>query len=230
MRSILFLVCSVVAFGQITFPTTTLTQATTAKQAGPLHVASVANIFSSANQYPGNGSIGDPTGPGLTILLMGQEAACVLQVYPPQLSVNVIRGCQGTWTQNHSVGDLVYAGPAWYYKQLPPSGTSCTASQQTVLPWIVLPGGEIWNCTNGAWVLTNPGYTAKAPAKKHWYQKAWGTITKPFKKFARTYSQNYGPRGIQCDCDGVVGGTTDRTYDDDAQALGSLTVVAGGKH
>jgi hypothetical protein len=141
----LFLIAAAISFAQITFPTTTLTNATTAMSPQPVQVGSVANIF-PPNIYTGN-----------TIILVDQEAMCVNSVLG--LTVSVERGCQGTWTQNHAAGATVYAGYVYYFKQIPPGqyGQTCVAAQIPVLPWIVLPGAEIWNCTNGQWVLTNYG-------------------------------------------------------------------------
>ncbi len=141
----LFVITAAICFAQITFPTTTLTNATTAKDPQPIQVASVANIF-APNIYTGN-----------TIILVDQEAMCVSRLL--NNSVYIERGCQGTWTQDHAAGATVYAGYVYYFKQIPPGqyGQTCVAAQIPVLPWIVLPGAEIWSCTNGQWVLTNYG-------------------------------------------------------------------------
>lgn len=153
MKKIIVLAFAAIScFGQAAFPTTTLTFATTKKDPGPISVASVANIF-GPNNFTGN-----------TIILIDQEAMCVNRVL--NKVVHVERGCQGTWTQNHAVGATVYAGFTYQYKQIPPGGFggTCVAANYPVLPWIVLPGASIWNCTNGVWVVTGGGgFSAKKP-------------------------------------------------------------------
>jgi hypothetical protein len=147
------------------FPTTTLAQATTAQQADPIILANISAVRAPALPVAGGPTIGDPFGYALTIILIDQEAMCVLQ--PPSKfgAVVVSRGCQGTLTQNHSKGTTAYVGAASWYLQNTPSG-SCVAQENPVLPRIVLDNGALYNCVGGNWVLQ--GYSVKRRVAK-WY-------------------------------------------------------------
>jgi len=143
----LFAIFSAICIAQVAFPTTTLTGALTAKGSGPVSVASTANIHSYWM--------------GTTILVVDGEAICPTLVIPVAGYVFASRGCQGTATQNHSIGATVYTGPPSYFYFLPPSGAvvggSCTASQFPVMPYIVLNAGggaTKWNCTGGIWSVS----------------------------------------------------------------------------
>lgn len=146
MKNILFLtILASLSYGQIAFPTTTLTAKLTVKSPPPIQVASSA------------GMLGIQQGQFFaSIMLIGGEGICVNNVIGKSVYGN--RGCQGTQTFNHSVGETVYFGPPSYYHFLQPGsvGQSCVTSEQYVLPFIVLPGVQIWDCVNGLWTVSSP--------------------------------------------------------------------------
>lgn len=159
------------------FPTTTLKAALSKGSADPLVLNSVANVFGPG--LPISGSPGDPQGYALNIIMVDQEAMCVLQ--PPSKSgaVFVSRGCQGTATQNHAKGATAYVGAASWYLQNIPSG-SCVATENPVLPRIVLDNGAKYDCVMGQWVLTGYTYSLHNPrtGKRHWYGAPWRWLQK----------------------------------------------------
>lgn len=146
MKNIIFLaILASLSYGQIAFPTTTLTSKLTAKSPPPIQVSNSAGINGiSQGQF------------FASIMLVGGEAMCVNNVVHNSIYAN--RGCQGTQTFNHSVGETVYFGPPSYYYFLQPGsvGAACVASDYPVMPYIVMPGTQIWNCTNGFWVVNSP--------------------------------------------------------------------------
>ncbi len=148
-RLLVILAIPITLFSQAAFPTTTLTNNLSKKYQFEFQVGSVTNVF-GPNIYSGN-----------TLLLIDSEAICVNRVLG--LSVYGERGCQGTQAQDHLAGATVYAGRMQDYKQVPPGafGQACVASNYAVLPWIVLPGAEIWNCTNGVWVVTGQDFAKR---------------------------------------------------------------------
>lgn len=141
----LFAIFASICAAQLAFPTTTLNSNMTPQSPWLINVASTAgmNSFWSFPQ---------------TVLVIDGEALCINLVLPGGY-VQAERGCQGTNTQNHSVGATVYVGPGSYYYFLPPgsAGQPCTASNYMILPWIVLnSGGNAvkFNCTGGVWVVS----------------------------------------------------------------------------
>ena len=115
-------------------------------------LVSTANVNNPNLPVP-SGGIGSPPSGQSTgwILLTEQEAMCV--DYVAGRTVVAERGCQGTYTQSHAAGSLVWTGPAYYYHPLDPPNSTCVATQALVLPWITLPSGNVWDCTGGTWVL-----------------------------------------------------------------------------
>ncbi len=146
MKNILFLtILASLSYGQIAFPMTTLASKLTAKSPPPIQVASSVGINGiSQGQF------------FASIMLIGGEAICVNNVIGKSVYGN--RGCQGTQTFSHSAGETVYFGPPSYYYFLQPGsvGGACVASDYPVMPYIVMPSTQIWNCTAGFWTVSSP--------------------------------------------------------------------------
>lgn len=169
MKLLTLLALALPLAAQPSFPTTTLAVATTNQSPDPIVLANISAVRGPG--LPISGSPGDPFGYALTIILIDQEAMCVLQPPRPSGSVVVSRGCQGTLTQNHSKGATAYVGAASWYLQNTPSG-SCVAQENPVLPRIVLDNGALYNCIMGNWTLQ--GYSLKRPAvRAKWYTAPW---------------------------------------------------------
>jgi hypothetical protein len=66
--------------------------------------------------------------------------------------VPVIRGQGGSLSNSHAASAIVYTGPANYFTQAQQIGP-CTASAQVASPYIVFPGGNIYDCVGGYWGL-----------------------------------------------------------------------------
>lgn len=165
MRTFLPFLLTIPVFAQATFPSTTLSRAITAQYAGAIPLASTAGIQPPGFPVP-QGGIGDTKFPASTqwMLLIDQEAVCVNSI----LGQNVTgeRGCKGTYTQGHANSELVWAGPAYYFHPANPLGTTCVATRQLVLPWIQLPGGNVWDCTTGSWVLRAQLHGSRMPMEQ----------------------------------------------------------------
>jgi hypothetical protein len=118
-------------YAQATLNSTTLSAAIDAAQT-TITVASATNV---AANY---------------ILFVDQEAMRVISLTGTQ--VRVVRGHGGTGARAHSASAVIYTGPATYYSanEVVP-GSTCTSTAEVALPRIVLPTGNVYQCTNSIW-------------------------------------------------------------------------------
>jgi hypothetical protein len=67
-------------------------------------------------------------------------------------TVTVRRGADGTAARAHAASAIVYHGPTteFYASEVVP-GSTCTATAEAYLPRIVLPTGNVYQCTNSQW-------------------------------------------------------------------------------
>lgn len=121
------------AFAQVTLNTTTNTAAINATQT-LFPLTSVSNI-----------TVKDG-------LFIDREFMRVNAIDTVALTVTVTRGQQGTSARTHTTGAPVYTGPygRFYLKEVV---GSCTASAEEFLPHIVLPSGNVYQCSSGEWVV-----------------------------------------------------------------------------
>lgn len=160
-------------FAQATFPTTTLSSALTGWPAAHLPAT---NIFlgSTAAIVPGQNpistsGIGEPSGHTNQILMVDTEAMCVAGSLNPNGSVPVRRGCQGTKTEGHNAGAVVWVGFPSYYALTPPSG-ACDPHVLEVLPTIYLNTGVVYDCVADVWVPIGLASDTKAePGDAVWH-------------------------------------------------------------
>lgn len=167
---IALLVASVSAFAQTGFTQTTLTTAITARGqnlgvggTSSLLVGSTTGMFAPALN-PSYGSIGSPTGPNITYLIIDRELMRINAV-PSSTVVVVERGVQGTKTANHSATATVFVAVAPQLLNSDPTG-GCTATTMAYLPQFSFTSGNFFTCpTSGAnanqWTIsgTQNGYT-----------------------------------------------------------------------
>lgn len=172
-------------FAQAAFPTTTLSSSLTGWPAAHLPAT---NIFLTSNAaiVPGQNpistsGIGEPSWHTAQILMIDTEAMCVSGPIAPNGAIPVRRGCQGTRTEAHAAGAVVWVGFASYYTLTPPVG-ACDSHLQAVLPTIYLNTGVVYDCVAGSWVPIGLASDAKAQpdevvwhavqrAKEPWYKR-----------------------------------------------------------
>lgn len=118
-------------YAQATLNSTTLSAAVDASQT-TITVASATNV---AVNY---------------ILFVDREAMRVISLTGTQ--VRVVRGHGGTGARAHAASATLYTGPANYYSanEVVP-GSTCTSTAEVALPRIVLPTGNVYQCTNSIW-------------------------------------------------------------------------------
>lgn len=88
-----------------------------------------------------------------TMAIIGDEAVNVVGV--SGTTITITRGYNGTTARGHRSGDIVLVGPYNYFYSNSPNTGSCTATSQTVLPYVSIDRGtnrvRMWNCNNGFW-------------------------------------------------------------------------------
>ena len=160
------------AAAQAAMTSTTTTQAVNGCTLGQLNSCQKTFTLTSTTglvlpgQPTSTSEIGTPTGASFIILVIDKEAMQVLNFNSTALTVTVARGYQGTVATAHVSGAKVWIGPPEYFWDATggsgatgPSG-ACTASALRVLPAVVIPSGDVWNCGNGAWTKFTAGYGA----------------------------------------------------------------------
>lgn len=123
------LVCASLAQAQVTMTQTTVSVAV-AQNATSVTVASATGI--SAGH----------------LLLIDREALRVVAVSGTTL--NVSRGQEGTAAGAHAVGAVVYAGIPSAFARGEVAG-ACTSTAEPFLPKVVLPTGNVYQCSAGNW-------------------------------------------------------------------------------
>jgi hypothetical protein len=166
------LFAAVSAFGQATLSSTTTSAAVNACTLGQINTCQHTISLTSVSGILGPGQptstseIGTPTGSSFYILMVDKEAMQVLSVNSAASTVTVARGYQGTVATAHVSGAKVWYGvPEYFWDATGGSGATgpsgaCTASALRVLPAVVIPSGEVWNCGNGVWTKFSQGYGA----------------------------------------------------------------------
>jgi hypothetical protein len=139
------LLCSLMAFGQTTMTSTTLSAAVTATQDFVL-VASATGITAPGN-LTGSGP-GNPSGSGVIFLYMDREAMRVNGLSGTRIFVE--RGYAGTTAAAHVSGSKVWVGPAGRFAMQDPAG-GCTLATIAYLPRVVIPTGALWTCGASQW-------------------------------------------------------------------------------
>ena len=139
----LLLVLPVLGYATTAMTVTTLSTAVTSSTYDTVRVASATAI--SAGKY----------------LIVEREVMKVNSI--SGTSVKVTRGMLGTEATTHVSGAYVAVSPADGLTSVDkPSGSSCTAANQVVLPIYNTVNGNFWNCrsdgTNVVWVLQNSIY------------------------------------------------------------------------
>src|ERR1051325_9911135 len=145
---LVFVCLPTLAFGQATLTSTTLSAAIDS-QVTRFAVASATGI-AGPGLAESLGSIGSSTAANLTLLYVDKEAMEVASI--SSTTVTVRRGRQGTQARSHASGAKVYLGPASYFATVDPSG-ACTSTLLTVLPRVVVPTGNVFQCVNSGWTL-----------------------------------------------------------------------------
>ncbi len=136
------------AFGQTTLGSTTLSAAVTAN-AQQITVASATGITASSG------------GIGLTYLFVDGELMIVDAVNSTTITVQ--RGQMGTQATSHVTSSVVWRGPPNFFSlQAPVEGAQCVRTNLRVVPIIVVPSGQSYDClgvtTAGRYVRTSsPG-------------------------------------------------------------------------
>lgn len=154
------------SFAQTGFTTTTLTNALTARgTAGTTGTQGNFTIVvgSTTGMYapgvnPSYGSIGSPTAPNITYLLVDRELMRVNAV-PSTTTVSVERGVQGTKSVAHNASATVYVAYANQLLNSPPTG-ACTAATFQYMPQYSFTDGNFYTCaTSGPnanlWTIYN---------------------------------------------------------------------------
>jgi hypothetical protein len=148
--AIAFALSAAAAFCQTGFTTTTLTNAISYRGqnvgyggTSSLTVGSTSGMTAPAlnTDY---GSIGSPTAPNISFILIDQELMRVNSV-PSTTVVVVERGVQGTKAAGHNAGATVYVAIAAQLYNSAPTG-SCTASTLAYLPVYSFTTGQFFNC------------------------------------------------------------------------------------
>jgi hypothetical protein len=118
-------------YAQATLNATTLSSAIDAAQT-TITVASATNVAVN------------------NVLFVDREAMRVISLTGTQ--VRVTRGHNGTAARAHGAAAILYTGPATYYSanEVVP-GSTCTSTAEVALPRIVLPTGNVYQCTNSIW-------------------------------------------------------------------------------
>lgn len=152
--TLLAALCTIAGAAPTVLPTTTLSSAVTSNQ-NYVFLASVSNV-NGPSQPVSNGDIGNPVGASWTVLYIGTEAIRVTQT-PGTSSqpVYVERGWQGTGTEAHNSGDLVWvATPSQLFYNISPllPAGACTRSSLSVVPEINIRTGQFSDCLGGVWV------------------------------------------------------------------------------
>lgn len=161
----LFAVCSI-TFAQTAPTTTTLTNALSARGTGgttgtigsfTITVGSTTGIYAPALN-PSFGSIGSPSGPNITYLLIDKELLRVNTV-PTTTTVGVERGVQGTKSVAHNASATVWILYPNMLLNSPPTG-ACTSTSFQYLPQYSYTDGAFYTCpTTGPnanlWSLSN---------------------------------------------------------------------------
>jgi hypothetical protein len=84
------------------------------------------------------------------ILFVDHEAMRVTSISGTR--INVRRGQDSTAARAHGDDAIVYHGPSeQFYRSEVVQGSSCTSTDERFLPHIVLPTGNIYQCTNSVW-------------------------------------------------------------------------------
>lgn len=119
------------AFAQATLNSTTLAAALDASSS-TISVTSATNV---AVDY---------------VLFVDREAMKVVSLSGTQ--VRVIRGYSGTAARAHAALATLYTGLERYYQpsEVVP-GSTCTSTSEVALPRVVLPTGNVYQCTNSIW-------------------------------------------------------------------------------
>lgn len=67
-------------------------------------------------------------------------------------NITVRRGTRGTGAREHASGVIVYLGlPSNFYSNEVVPGSTCTSTAELFLPRIVIPSGNIYQCTGSVW-------------------------------------------------------------------------------
>lgn len=157
MRLLLTVILAVSALAQTaSFPETTFLQPVTNIVTNQLVLASIQSAFAPGVQES-KGVIGSPYGISSNTVMLSwpppSEAFSIYQVGAAGLTNRVFarRGMYSTYPSTHAQGQLVFLGPANYFRNNNPSG-ACNIFSTLVLPTITIPSGVVWNCTNSRWV------------------------------------------------------------------------------
>jgi len=98
-------------------------------------------------------------------LFMDREFMRVQSCNTTALTCLVTRGQQGTSARAHASGVVVYSGAYQRFTKAVPVGV-CTATAEEFLPRIVLPAGDVYQCSNSEWVrYRNAGYRVFHPGR-----------------------------------------------------------------
>ncbi len=97
------------------------------------------------------------------------------------------RGCQGTRTEAHNAGAVVWVGFPSYYALTVPHG-ACDPHVQQVLPTIYLETSVVYDCVANTWVATGLASDAKAAPG----DAVWHAVTRErepwYKRFLKWFS------------------------------------------
>lgn len=111
------------------------------------------------------------------LLYVDREMMSVQSVSSP--TVMVTRGVNGTRAYAHASGAVVWTGPANYFSQAEPAGP-CVAVNEVALPRIVAITGEIYQCSDSAWVqYTEGGFQTFSAGAATTYTTAGAITVKP---------------------------------------------------
>lgn len=84
------------------------------------------------------------------LVFVDREAMVVRDVN--STTITVTRGTNGTAARAHASNAVVYVGaPSNFYQDHVVPGSTCTATNERYLPRIVLPAGNVYQCTNSIW-------------------------------------------------------------------------------
>lgn len=83
------------------------------------------------------------------LIVIDREAMLIQSISGTTLTVT--RGYNRTFAQPHVSGAVVFSGPPSYFAGSEVAG-ACTASSEVVLPRVVIASGNVYQCSDGAWV------------------------------------------------------------------------------
>lgn len=119
--------------GQTTVNSTTLSAAVTSRTQQVIPLTSVSTV-----------AAGD-------VLYVDREAMLVQSVNTTAVNATATRGYAGTRADPHASGSAVWTGPPRRFYSSDVFGV-CTATAESFLPHIVLPSGNVFQCSNSEWV------------------------------------------------------------------------------